>query len=114
MRIKSRSFPGVRMRVNLGSNENDRRLTSCNPLDLRHWITHPELNTDDRRFGYSRFKRKLLFFRFNRATIPYPVPKQQFHCISGIAASISPRETEPFQAIRLWAPPDCAAQQERS
>jgi len=32
------------------------------PLDLRHWITHPELSTDDRRFGYSSFKRKVSFF----------------------------------------------------
>src|ERR1700691_3132983 len=90
MRIKSRRLPGVRMRVNLGSNENDPRLTSCNPLDLRHWITHPELTTDDRRFGYSSFKRKFSFFWIDSRSMPNPDRIQIFHCASGGAASMPP------------------------
>src|ERR1700684_1003470 len=90
MRIKSRRFSGVRMRVNLGSNENDRRLTSCNPLDLRHRIAHPELTTDGRRFGYSGFKRKVSFFSIDSRSMPNPDAIQIFHCASGVAALMPP------------------------
>jgi hypothetical protein len=76
----------VRMREVSGSNENDRRLLSCTPVDLRHWITDPKLITDQRRFGYSGFKRKVSFFGLDSRSMPNPGGIQIFHPASGAAA----------------------------
>src|ERR1700722_10804846 len=42
------------------SNRGDRVKTR----GLRDWNIHPRRDTGTKRFGYSRFKRKLLFFNF--------------------------------------------------
>jgi hypothetical protein len=63
MRTKSRRFPGS---SHAGKSSVQMRMTVDLPHAIhsifRHWITHPELTTDDPRFGYSRSKRKFLFF----------------------------------------------------
>src|SRR6185437_16692710 len=86
-----------------GSNDNDRRLTPYSPVDLRHWITHPELTTDERRFGYSGFKRKVSFFRLDGPSMPDPDLIQVFHCPSGVESAERRRESVALQAIRLHA-----------
>jgi hypothetical protein len=56
----------ARMRVSLRIK---RKFASCDPVDLLHRSSHPELTTDEWRFGYSGFKRKLSFFSLDGGSL---------------------------------------------
>jgi hypothetical protein len=87
MRTKSRRFPGS---SHAGKSSVQMRMTVDLPHAIhsifRHWITHPELTTDDPRFGYSRSKRKVSFFWIDSRSMPNPDGIKIFHYAPGVAA----------------------------
>jgi hypothetical protein len=44
------------------------------------WKSHPELGTGIERFGYSGFKRKFLFFKFDSPSMPNTGLQRVFRC----------------------------------
>src|ERR1700719_1072008 len=56
----------------------------CTPVDPRHWIPHPNLITDERRFGYRGCERKVSFFGLDSPSMPNPSAIQIFHCAPGV------------------------------
>jgi hypothetical protein len=86
MPMQSRRSAGS-LHAEISPNDNDRRLTSCSSVDLRHWITHPKLTTDERRFGYRGFKRKVSFFGLDGPSMPNPGGIHIFHGASDVGSA---------------------------